>query len=329
MRNKHIEVGVPYIYNHVRLIVKYHKDKASFVGNRIVGFEVRATLYHQCTNAGRASKPTLHHHCTVTSPCLCVCPFFLKVEPFSVNHKYEDWPQLSTCSPLRMVQSGMVPQRVDQAGEVVWTYDVKWDFSDVKWASRWDLYLLVTDDQIHWFSIINSLMIVIFLSGMVAMIMMRTLNHDIATYNEAMDEEDGREETGWKLVHGDVFRPPAYFNILSVCVGTGAQLIACSFILLICTCLGFLSPANRGGLLTAMLLLFVFMGIFAGYFGSRTYKMFKGVDWKTNTVLTAMAFPSIVFGVFFVLNFFVWGEHSSGGYRTISSIALAPSAASL
>jgi len=32
----------------------------------------------------------------------------------------------------------------------------------------------MTDDQIHWFSIINSLMIVLFLSGMVAMIMMRT-----------------------------------------------------------------------------------------------------------------------------------------------------------
>merc|ERR1719174_3114245 len=134
--------------------------------------------------------------------------------------------------------------------------------------------------------------------------MLRTLNHDILAYNEVLDEEDAREETGWKLVHGDVFRPPAYFNILSVCVGTGAQLIACSFILLICACLGFLSPANRGGLLTAMLLLFVFMGIFAGYFASRTYKMCKGVDWKMNTIMTAMWFPAIVFGVFFILNLF-------------------------
>jgi len=31
--------------------------------------------------------------------------------------------------------------------------------SDVKWASRWDTYLLMADDQIHWFSIVNSLMI--------------------------------------------------------------------------------------------------------------------------------------------------------------------------
>ena len=43
-------------------------------------------------------------------------------------------------------------------------------------------------------------------------------------------------------------------------MGTGTQLIACAFVVLICACLGFLSPANRGVLLTAMLLLFVFMG---------------------------------------------------------------------
>ena len=35
---------------------------------------------------------------------------------------------------------------------MVYTYDVKWEPSDVKWASRWDLYLYMGDDQIHWSS---------------------------------------------------------------------------------------------------------------------------------------------------------------------------------
>lgn len=56
------------------------------------------------------------------------------------------------------------------------------------------------DDQIHWFSIINSLMIVLFLSGMVAMIMMRTLHRDISKYNQLDSAEEAQEETGWKLV---------------------------------------------------------------------------------------------------------------------------------
>ena len=38
--------------------------------------------------------------------------------------------------------------------------------------------------QIHWFSILNSLMIMLFLLGMVAMILLRTLYRDITKYNE-------------------------------------------------------------------------------------------------------------------------------------------------
>ncbi|RYY83557.1 hypothetical protein EON63_10975 [archaeon] len=34
------------------------------------------------------------------------------------------------------------------------------------------------------------------------------------------DLEDNKEESGWKLVHGDVFRPPTSYPMLySVCVG--------------------------------------------------------------------------------------------------------------
>jgi transmembrane 9 superfamily protein 2/4 len=72
---------------------------------------------------------------------------------------------------------------------------------------------MTSDDlphQIHWFSIVNSLMIVLFLTGMVAMIMMRTLHRDLDRYRQAESQEDVEEETGWKLVHGDVFRPPAF-----------------------------------------------------------------------------------------------------------------------
>lgn len=39
--------------------------------------------------------------------------------------------------------------------------------SEVKWASRWDTYLTMSDVQIHWFSIVNSVVVVFFLSGMI------------------------------------------------------------------------------------------------------------------------------------------------------------------
>ena len=76
-------------------------------------------------------------------------------------------------------------------------------------------------------------------------------------------------------VHGDVFRAPTNPSLLACYVGTGVQLIGMSVVTMLFAVLGFLSPANRGGLMTAMLLLFVFMGVVGGYFSARLYKTFK------------------------------------------------------
>lgn len=41
------------------------------------------------------------------------------------------------------------------------------------------------------------------------------------------------EESGWKNVHGDVFRPPQYPMILSSLLGSGIQLF-CMVLIVIC-----------------------------------------------------------------------------------------------
>jgi len=263
-----------YLHNHVRLTILIHKDIETEM-SRIVGFEV---------------------------------------EPFSAAHKQGKSGELSTCNPEKMVYVSHEgePQLVASGKEVIFTYDVLFRLSDIKWASRWDTYLLMTDDQIHWFSIINSLMIVLFLSGMVAMIMLRTLHRDISKYNQLETVEEAQEETGWKLVHGDVFRPPAAPGMLSVLCGCGVQLTGMGVVTVLFAVLGFLSPANRGGLMTAMLLLFVFMGLFAGYTSARLFKQFKGTEWKTNTLKTAFLLPGAVFAIFVCMNTLIWGQKSSG-----------------
>jgi len=277
--------GTPYIYNHLRFVIKFHNDEA-FTGSRIVGFEV---------------------------------------EPLSVKHQYKgkftsDMTQLSLITVP--VGPDLPPQPVEAGStEIIYTYDVKWEKSDIKWASRWDLYLYMGDDQIHWFSIINSLAIVLLLTGIVAMIMMRTLRRDFNRYNE-QDKEDLQEESGWKLVHADVFRPPPNTLLLSASLGTGTQLLGMAAISILCAMLGFLSPANRGGLLTATLLLFVLMGVPAGYTSANTYKSLKGVEWKTATILTAFLYPSLIALTFFVLNFFIWAQGSSGAIPFTTMIAL-------
>ncbi|RMX59651.1 hypothetical protein pdam_00010475 [Pocillopora damicornis] len=72
----------------------------------------------------------------------------------------------------------------NQDNAVVLTYSVAWVASEIVWASRWDTYLAMSDVQIHWFAIVNSVVIVLFLSGIVSMIMIRTLRRDIARYNK-------------------------------------------------------------------------------------------------------------------------------------------------
>ncbi|XP_002989231.2 transmembrane 9 superfamily member 7 [Selaginella moellendorffii] len=266
------------LYNHLKFTVYFHKDSDQDF-SRIVGFEVF---------------------------------------PLSVKHTYESWnknnPKLQTCNPegKQFVESSKTPQEVEVGEEIVFTYDVKFEESATRWASRWDMYLMMSDDQIHWFSIINSLMIVLFLTGMVAMIMMRTLHRDISKYNQLETQEEAQEETGWKLVHGDVFRAPEHAGTLCVFVGTGVQCLGMTVVTMIFALLGFLSPSNRGGLMTAMVLLWVFMGLVAGYASARLYKSFKGSDWKKITMKTALIFPAVVFSIFFVLNAIIWGEKSSG-----------------
>ena len=74
-----------------------------------------------------------------------------------------------------------------------------------------------------------------------------------------------REESGWKLVHADVFRPPTDNPmLLTVFVGTGAQLFFMCLVTIAFAAVGFLSPANRGSLMIAVLLTYVLMGSVAG-----------------------------------------------------------------
>ncbi|XP_071838506.1 transmembrane 9 superfamily member 2-like [Apostichopus japonicus] len=207
--------------------------------------------------------------------------------------------------------------------EITYTYNITWkENKDTFWASRWDYVLeSMPHTRIQWFSITNSLVIVVFLTGMVAMILMRTLHKDIARYNE-MDSEEAQEEFGWKLVHGDVFRPPRKGMLLSVLLGTGSQIIVMTFITLLFACIGFLSPANRGSLMTASLFIYVFLGFLAGYVAARMYKTFGGERWKSNVLLTSFLIPGIVFGIFFGLNLILWGEGSSAAIPFSTLIAL-------
>jgi len=219
-------------------------------------------------------------------------------------------------------------QEVNLIGEkeelkVLFTYSVTWKESSIRWASRWDAYLEMGDVQIHWFSIINSIVVVLFLAGILTMIIVRTLRRDIAHYNREDDElDDAMEETVWKLVHGDVFRPPRHLHLFVALTGTGVQIAGCLMCTILIAMLGMLSPSSRGALITAGFFIFMFLGLHSGYYGGRIYKTLKGQQWKRAAMLTACLYPTGIFGLCFFLNFFIWGQKSSGAVPFTTMIAI-------
>lgn len=188
----------------------------------------------------------------------------VKIEPRSI--KYESTPTSNSCENSKAELLAIPGDNTNEKIDIYYTYSVEFvKDNSIKWSSRWD-YILGSSahTNIQWFSILNSLVIVLFLTGMVAMILLRTLHKDIARYNQIDVEDDAQEEFGWKLVHGDVFRPPENAMLLSVLLGSGVQVFFMTLITLFFACLGFLSPANRGSLMTCALVLFVCLGTPAG-----------------------------------------------------------------
>lgn len=218
--------------------------------------------------------------------------------------------------------------------KVHFSYSVYWRKSPTAWATRWDKYLHVFDPKIHWFWLIDTAIIVVILVLTVTSILVRTLKRDIARYNRLdsinLDDlggtsvlEDGvQEDSGWKLIHGDVFRPPPNPLILSVFVGNGAQIFVMTGCTIIFALLGFLSPSNRGSLGTIMILLYTILGFVGGYASSRTYKAWGGEKWKLNIGLTPTLVPGVVFSVFFLLNLFLWAKQSSGAVPFTTMLVL-------
>ncbi|XP_026325270.1 transmembrane 9 superfamily member 2 isoform X2 [Hyposmocoma kahamanoa] len=277
-----------YIFNHVDLEITYHSGGEEEWG---VGFG---------DNGGRIISA--------------------KVKPASIAHTDPNKPVCSNHVPLKIPTNFSK----DETFFITYTYSVTFNKNNtIKWSSRWD-YILESMPQtnIQWFSILNSLVIVLFLSGMVAMILLRTLHKDIARYNQMESGEDAQEEFGWKLVHGDVFRPPRRGMLLAVFLGSGSQVFGMTLVTLAFACLGFLSPANRGALMTCALVVWVLLGAAAGYVSARIYKSFGGRRWKSNILLTSMVCPGVVFSLFFIMNLVLWGKGSSAAVPFSTLVAL-------
>ncbi|KAI7871697.1 hypothetical protein BDF14DRAFT_1954399 [Spinellus fusiger] len=182
------------------------------------------------------------------------------------------------------------------------TYSIQWKPTDIVFEDRFRK-LLETDffeHKVHWLSIFSSFMMVLSLTGLVSIILLRTVKSDYARYDREEGpidfDRDFGDDYGWKQVHGDVFRQPPRLMFLSAFMGTGSQLVILAAIVILYTIVGGLY-AERATILTTTIFLYAFTSLVSGYTSARYYTRWGGKDWVRNVFLTAGLWPATVVGV--------------------------------
>lgn len=190
--------------------------------------------------------------------------------------------------------------------QVEFSYSVKWKHTSITFGHRMDRYsrysFLPQHLEIHWFSIINSCVTVLLLTGFLATILLRVLKNDFVKYTKDDEMGDDAEETGWKYLHGDVFRIPEHINLFSAMMGVGTQMLAVVSFIFAMALIGVFYPYNRGALLSACVVLYALTASIAGYVGGVYYKTLGGTNWVANVLLCAGLFCGPVLVVFAYLN---------------------------
>nr|CAB3450919.1 unnamed protein product [Digitaria exilis] len=203
-----------------------------------------------------------------------VVPCSLKRDPKAMlKLKMYDKVDPVNC-PVELEKSQLIKEKE----QITFTYEVEFVNSDIRWPSRWDAYLKMEGSKIHWFSIMNSLMVILFLAGIVFVIFLRTVRRDLTRYEELDKEAQAQmneELSGWKLVVGDVFREPTSSKLLCVMIGDGVQILGMAIVTIFFAAFGFMSPASRGMLLTGMIVLYMLLGIVSGYAAVRLWRTLK------------------------------------------------------
>jgi len=140
------------------------------------------------------------------------------------------------------------------------------------------------------------------LTGFLATILMRVLKNDFVRYNRDEEVQEDGEESGWKYIHGDVFRFPPRPSLFAAVVGSGTQLLVLSFCVFALALVGVFYPYNRGGLLAALVVLYALTAGVAGFVAADTYRQFGGTRWVRNVLLTASLFCGPALLLFCYLN---------------------------
>jgi len=159
-----------------------------------------------------------------------------------------------------------------------------------------------TNMDIHWLAIINSFVLMMLILSLFLLIIIRVVRSDLSRYLQIPDEELSaiEEETGWKLLHADVFRSPKHRLFFCSAVGAGAQLFSVFIMVVLVGCVGVFY--QRGAVASAGIISYMVGAALGGYISAQLYQSLGGDKWAWNIIVTACTFAGPAFGCWSFLN---------------------------
>merc|ERR1719329_1357810 len=206
------------------------------------------------------------------------------------------------------------------------SYSVKWNsLPHIEPSQALELQLKSTmphghqNMDIHWLAIINSFVLMLLILSLFLLIIIRVVRSDLSRYLQIPDEELNavEEETGWKLLHADVFRSPKHRMWFSAMVGAGVQLLTAIVMVVLVGCLG--TFYQRGALASAAVVSYMVSAAVSGYFSAHLYHKLGGEKWAWNIFVTALTFVLPAFCCWSFLNTvaIVYGSTAAFPFPTI------------
>eukprot|EP00927_Polykrikos_kofoidii_P040435 TRINITY_DN3456_c0_g1_i1.p1 TRINITY_DN3456_c0_g1~~TRINITY_DN3456_c0_g1_i1.p1 ORF type:complete len:596 (-),score=66.48 TRINITY_DN3456_c0_g1_i1:203-1990(-) len=173
--------------------------------------------------------------------------------------------------------------------------------------------------DIHWLAIINSFVLMLLILSLFLLIIIRVVRSDLSRYLQIPSEELNavEEETGWKLLHADVFRAPKHRLFFCSAVGAGAQLFSMVVMIVLVGCIGVFY--QRGAVASASVVCYMVTSVVSGYVSASLYQKLGGEKWAWNIFVTAVMFVGPGFVVWSFLNTvaIVYGSTAAFPFPTI------------
>lgn len=173
--------------------------------------------------------------------------------------------------------------------------------------------------DIHWLAIINSFVLMLLILSLFLLIIIRVVRSDLSRYLQIPDDELNtiEEETGWKLLHADVFRAPKHRLFFCSAIGSGMQLFSMVIMVVLVGCIGVFY--QRGAVASAAVCCYMVTAAFGGYVSAYLYQKLGGEKWAWNIFVTALTFVGPGFLIWSFLNTvaIIYGSTAAFPFPTI------------